>query len=132
MRVKTDGGKETMLKISQFSPRGGCLCAVILPYSLQFDSQVRNFKKEDTFRHDMQLSDRQDFPRSSRNLDQKTTLRQEKNTLAASIRGTASRRLKLYFSQDQNFKKEGIASFPRTPRTLKTDVRSYVNHTCKN
>jgi hypothetical protein len=66
-------------------PRRSCLRAQILPYSLRFDPQVRNFKKEDTFRHDLQLSDRQDFPRFDRNLDWKIALRHGTNTLAAPV-----------------------------------------------
>ena len=40
--------------------------------------QVWNFKKEDTFNYDVQLSDFQDLPRSSRNLSWKTTHCHEK------------------------------------------------------
>ena len=66
-------------------PRRGCLHAQILPYLLQFDLQVRNFKKEDTFRHDVQLTNRQDFPQFDRNLDRKIALWHGKNTLAALV-----------------------------------------------
>ncbi len=62
MRTKIDGKKETMLKFHSFPPRVGCPHAQIISNSLRFDSQVQNFKKEDTFRHDVQLSDRRVFP----------------------------------------------------------------------
>ena len=76
--------------------------------------------------HDVQLSDRQDFPRSSQNLDRKITLWRAKNTQVASIRGTISLEPKLDFLQVWNFKKESSASFPRTPRSPKSDIGSYV------
>ncbi len=84
-----------MLKISQFSPRGCRVRAQILSDLLQFDPQVHYFKKEDTFRHDVQLSDRRVFPRSSRNLNWKTAFQRVKNTLAASVRGIVSLEPKL-------------------------------------
>uniref|UniRef100_A0A2N9I3D0 Uncharacterized protein n=1 Tax=Fagus sylvatica TaxID=28930 RepID=A0A2N9I3D0_FAGSY len=46
--------------------------------SLRVDLQVRNFKKEDTFSYNVQFSDFQDLPRSSRNLSRKMTLRHGK------------------------------------------------------
>ena len=118
-------------KISQFSPRGGCPRAQILSDSW-FDPQVQNFKEEDTFRHDVKLSDRRVFPQSSRNLDRKTALRQAKNPPAASIRGTISLEPKLASSQVQNFKKEGVISFPGMTRTSKIDIGSCVNHVHEN
>ena len=132
MRVKTDGRNKIILKISHFSPRGCRARTQILSDSLQFDLQVHNFKREDMFRHDMQLSDRQDFPRSSRNPDRKITLQRAKNTLVASVRWTISLEPKLGFPQVRNFKKEGSTSFPTTSRTSKTDVGNYVYHACKN
>ena len=54
-----------------------------------------------------------------------------KNTPTASVRGTASCEPKLAFAQVHNFKEEGIAGFPATPRTSKIDVGSYVNHAWK-
>ena len=72
----------------------------------------------------MQLSDRQDLPRSSRNLDRKIAFWRAKNTPAASVRGTISLEPKLGWPQVQNFKKEGSASFLTVPRTLKTGVGS--------
>jgi hypothetical protein len=63
---------------------------------------------------------------SSRNLDRKITLRRAKNTLVASVRGTISLEPKLDFPQVRNFKKESSASFPRTPRSPKSDIGSYV------
>ena len=47
--------------------------------------------------HDVELSDRQDFPGSSRNPDRKTTLKRTKNTPTASVPGTVSRKPKLGF-----------------------------------
>ena len=49
--------------------------------------------------HGVELSDRQDFPRPSRNLDRKNVLQQTKNTPAALVRGTISREPKLGFPQ---------------------------------
>uniref|UniRef100_A0A2N9I3C7 Uncharacterized protein n=1 Tax=Fagus sylvatica TaxID=28930 RepID=A0A2N9I3C7_FAGSY len=46
--------------------------------SLQVDPQVRNFKKEDTFSYNVELSDFQDLPWSGRNLSRKMTLRHGK------------------------------------------------------
>jgi hypothetical protein len=80
----------------------------------------------------MQLSDHRVFPRSSQNLDRKTALRHRKNTPAAPVRGIVSPGPKLAISQIQNFKKEGIVSFPGTPRMSKTNVGSYVNRTREN
>jgi hypothetical protein len=74
--------------------------------------------------HGVELSDRQDFPRSSRNLDRKNVLQWTKNTSAAPVRGTISREPKLDFPQVQNFKGKGSASFPTVPRTSKTDFGS--------
>jgi hypothetical protein len=74
--------------------------------------------------HGVELSDRQDFPRSSRNLDRKNVLQRTKNTLVAPVRGTISREPKLGFPQVQNFKGKGSASFPTVPRTSKTDFGS--------
>uniref|UniRef100_A0A2N9HRZ1 Pectate lyase superfamily protein domain-containing protein n=1 Tax=Fagus sylvatica TaxID=28930 RepID=A0A2N9HRZ1_FAGSY len=56
--------------------------------------------------HSVELSDRQDFPRSSRNLDRKNVLQRTKNTPAAPVRGNISREPKLGFPQVQNFKGE--------------------------
>jgi hypothetical protein len=47
--------------------------------------------------HGVELSDRQDFPRSSRNLRRKNVLRWTKNTPATSVRETISLRPKLGF-----------------------------------
>jgi hypothetical protein len=116
-----------MLKISQFSPRGCRAHAQILSDSLQCDPQLHNFKRKDMFRHDVQLSDRQDFPRFSRNPDPKITLRRAKNTPVVSVPGTISLEPKIGFSQVQNFKGESSASFPMVLRTSKTDIGSYVN-----
>ena len=121
-----------MLKISQFSSQGCWAHTRILSDSLRFDPQVQNFKKEDTFMHGVQLSDRWDFPRSSRNLDRKIALRQAKNTMVVSVRETISLEPKLGFLQIQNFKKKDSASFPMTPWTSKTDVGNYVYHARKD
>jgi hypothetical protein len=126
---KTDENKEIMLEIRHVFPRRGRLCAQILPYSLQVDPQVQNFKKEDTCSHNMQLSDRQDHPRFGLNLDRKMALR--KNT-PASIRRAISLGPKLDFSQIRNFKGKGVASFPGTPRSSKTNIERYVNRAREN
>jgi hypothetical protein len=74
--------------------------------------------------HDVELSDRQDFPRSSRNPDRKNVLQRTKNAPAAPIRGTVSREPKLGFLQAQDLEKEGSTSFRTVPRTSKSDVES--------
>jgi hypothetical protein len=74
--------------------------------------------------HGVELSDCQDFPQSSRNLNRKNVLQRTKNTLVAPVRGTISREPKLGFPQVHNFKGEGNASFPTVPRTSKTDFGS--------
>uniref|UniRef100_A0A2N9GAJ9 Uncharacterized protein n=1 Tax=Fagus sylvatica TaxID=28930 RepID=A0A2N9GAJ9_FAGSY len=68
-----------------------------LPDTQRVDLQARVRWKEDMFRHNMELSDRQAFPQSSLNLDRKNGLRQTKNTPVASVRGTISHKLKLSF-----------------------------------
>ena len=75
---KTDKSKEIMLEIWHVFPRGGRLCARILPYSLRVDLQVWNFKKEDMCSHNVQFSDRQELPQFGRNLDRKTAFRHGK------------------------------------------------------
>jgi hypothetical protein len=74
--------------------------------------------------HGVELLDRQDFPRSGRNFDQKNVLQRTKNTPAAPVRETISREPKLGFPQVQNFKGEGSASFPTVPTTSKADFGS--------
>ena len=74
--------------------------------------------------HGVELLDRQDFPRSSRNLDRKNVLQRTKNTPAAPVRKTISHEPELGFLQVQNFKGKGSASFPMVPRTSKTDLGS--------
>jgi hypothetical protein len=74
--------------------------------------------------HGVELSDRQDFPRSSRNLNRKNVLQQTKNTPAAPVHGTISREPKLGFPQVQNFKGKGSASFSMVPTTSKTNFES--------
>ncbi len=66
------------------------------------------------FKHGVELSDCQDFLRSSRNLDWKIAHQRAKNTLVTSVRGTISLEPKLDCPQVQNFKEEGSASFPTT------------------
>uniref|UniRef100_A0A2N9FB32 RNA-directed DNA polymerase n=1 Tax=Fagus sylvatica TaxID=28930 RepID=A0A2N9FB32_FAGSY len=63
--------------------------------------------KEDTFMHDVELSDRQDFIRLSRNPDRKTALKRTKNTPVASVRGAISHKSKLGFPQIRNLAKLG-------------------------
>ena len=85
MCTKTGRRNKTMLKISQLSPRRRHARAQSLPDSQQVDPQPWMRWKEDTFRHGVELSDRQDSPRSSRNLDRKNALRLTKNTPVASV-----------------------------------------------
>ena len=100
-----------MLKISHFSPRRCCAYAKILSDSQRFDSQARVRKKEDTIRHDVQLLDHQDFPRSSRNLDRKIALRRAKNTPVASVRGTISPKLNLGSRKSKTLRERAAQAF---------------------
>jgi hypothetical protein len=52
---------------------GGSVCTRILSNRRQLGPQVETFKQEGYFNYDMQLPDRQELLRSSRNLDQKMT-----------------------------------------------------------
>ena len=113
-----------MLKISHFSPLGCCACAKILSDSQRFDPRARVRKKENMFKHGVQLSDRQDFPQSIRNLDRKIALWRAENAPVASIHTTISLEPNLGFPQVQTFKGEGSASFLMVPRTSKTDVEN--------
>uniref|UniRef100_A0A2N9ERI3 Uncharacterized protein n=1 Tax=Fagus sylvatica TaxID=28930 RepID=A0A2N9ERI3_FAGSY len=63
---------KAVLKIPEFSHRRCHACAQSLPDSQQVDPRAWARWKEDTFMHDVELSDRQDFTGSSRNPDRKT------------------------------------------------------------
>uniref|UniRef100_A0A2N9F2Z2 Uncharacterized protein n=1 Tax=Fagus sylvatica TaxID=28930 RepID=A0A2N9F2Z2_FAGSY len=63
-----------------FSHRRCHACAQSLPDSQQVDLQAQVRWKEDTFMHDKELSDRQEFTGASRNPDRKTALKRTKNT----------------------------------------------------
>ena len=65
--------------------------------------------------HNVELSDCQDFPRSSRNLRRKNALQWTKNNPAAPARRTIFLQPKLGFLQTQNLEKEGSASFLTIP-----------------
>ena len=52
---------------------GGSVCTWILSNRRQLGPQAEAFKQEGYFNYDVQLSDRQELLRSSRNLNQKTT-----------------------------------------------------------
>ena len=52
---------------------GGSVCAWILSNRWQLGPQAETFKQEGYFNYDVQLPDRQELLRSSRNLNQKTT-----------------------------------------------------------
>uniref|UniRef100_A0A2N9F9E8 Uncharacterized protein n=1 Tax=Fagus sylvatica TaxID=28930 RepID=A0A2N9F9E8_FAGSY len=81
MRTKTGRQNKAVLKILELFPRRYRACAQSLLDSQCFAPQARARWKEDMFRHNVELSDRQDFPRSSQNLDRKIALRRTKNTL---------------------------------------------------
>ena len=98
-RAKTDGRNKTMLEVSQFSPRGCRAYAKILSDSLKCDPWTHELEKEGMFRHGVELSARQDFLRSSQNLDRKIALRWAKNTPVASAHRTISLQPKLGFPQ---------------------------------
>ena len=72
--------------------------------------------------HNVELSDCQDFPRSSQNLHQENALRWIENTPAAPARETIFLQPKLGSPRAQSLEKEGSASFLTVPRTLKTDI----------
>uniref|UniRef100_A0A2N9F6M9 Uncharacterized protein n=1 Tax=Fagus sylvatica TaxID=28930 RepID=A0A2N9F6M9_FAGSY len=99
--VKTGRRNKAVLKIPEFSHRRCHACAQSLPDSQQVDPQARARWKEDTFMHDVELSDRQDFTGSSRNPDRKTVLKRTKNTPVASVRGNHISQPKLGFPQAQ-------------------------------
>ena len=122
--MKTGQQNKAVLKIPELFPRRYHACAQSLPDSQQVDPQAWARWKEDTFMHGVELSDRQDFSRSIRNLDRKNVLQRTKNALAAPVRGTISREPKLGFPQVENFKGKDSASFPTVPRTSKSNVGS--------
>ena len=124
MRMKTGQRNKAVLKIPKLSYRRCRACAQSLPDSQQVDSQAQARWKEDTFMHNVELLDRQDFPGSSRNPDRKTVLKWTKNTPAAPVRGTVSHEPELGFPQFRNLAKLGSASFPTLPRTSKYDIGS--------
>jgi hypothetical protein len=64
-----------MVKILELFPRRCHARAQRLPDSQRVDPRARVRWKEDMFRHNVELSDCQDFPRSSRNLRRKNALR---------------------------------------------------------
>uniref|UniRef100_A0A2N9FIZ8 Retrotransposon gag domain-containing protein n=1 Tax=Fagus sylvatica TaxID=28930 RepID=A0A2N9FIZ8_FAGSY len=83
-------------------------------------------RKEDTFMHDVELSDRQDFIRSSRNPDRKTALKRTKNTPVASVRGYISQ-VQARISASPNLaKSEATQAFRRYQerRNLTSGARS--------
>jgi hypothetical protein len=123
-RVKTGRRNKAVLKIPELSCRRCHACAQSLPDSQQVDSRARARWKEDTFMHDVELSDRQEFTGSSRNPDWKNVLQRTKNTPVASVRGTISHKSKLGFPRIRNLAKVGNASFPTVPRTSKSDIGS--------
>jgi hypothetical protein len=59
---------------------GGSICAWILSNRQQLGPQAETFKQEGYFNYDVQLSDRQELLRSSRNLNQKTTPRHKEHS----------------------------------------------------
>ena len=122
--TKTGRRNKAMLKILELFSRRYHACALSLSDSQRVDPQALVRQKEDMFMNGVELSDRQDFPRSSRNLDRKNVLQRTKNTPAALVHGTISREPKLSFLQVQNFKEKGSASFPTVPRMLKTNFGS--------
>uniref|UniRef100_A0A2N9FX50 G-patch domain-containing protein n=1 Tax=Fagus sylvatica TaxID=28930 RepID=A0A2N9FX50_FAGSY len=72
---------KVLLKVPEFSHRRCHACAQSLPDSQQVDPTSPGARwKEDTFMHDKELSDRQEFTGASRNPDRKTALKRTKNT----------------------------------------------------
>uniref|UniRef100_A0A2N9F447 Retrotransposon gag domain-containing protein n=1 Tax=Fagus sylvatica TaxID=28930 RepID=A0A2N9F447_FAGSY len=126
VRGKIDRRKETMLKISQFSPGEVTFTQRFFLTRFELIYKSRNFKTQRATLGSPRYSPV--WPESRSENGPPTW----KNTLVASIPKAISLEPKLYFSQVQNFKEEGIASFPRTPRSLKTDIGSYVNCAWEN
>jgi hypothetical protein len=126
--MKTGRRNKVLLKVPEFSHRRCHACAQSLPDSQQVDPRARARWKEDTFMHDKELSDRQDFTGSSWNPDRKTALKRTKNTPVASVRGAISHKSKLGFPQIRNLAKVGNASFLTVPRTLKSDIGNKVKN----
>ena len=124
MHMNTGRRNKAVLKIPELSHRRCRACAQSLPNSQQVDPQALARWKEDTFMHDVELSDRQDFPESSRSPDRKTVLKRTKNTLVAPVRGTVSHEPKLGFPQIRNLEKVGSVSFLTVSRTSKSDIGS--------
>ena len=122
--VKTGRRDKALLKIPELSHRRCHTCAQSLPDSQQVDPQAQARWKEDTFMHDVELSDRQDFTGSSRNPDRKNVLQRTKNTPVAPVRRTISHKPKLGFLRIWNLAKVGSASFPTVPRMSKSDIGS--------
>jgi hypothetical protein len=124
MRVKTGRRNKVLPKVPEFFHRRCHACAQSLPDSQQVDLQAWVRWKEDTFMHDKELSDHQEFTGASQNPDRKTALKRTKNTSVASVREAISHKSKLGFPQIQNLAKVGSASFPTVPRTSKSDIGS--------
>jgi hypothetical protein len=59
--------------VDKIAPLEGNVCAKILSDPLQLGPRTKTLRQEDHFSYHMQLSDRQEFLRSSRNLSQKMT-----------------------------------------------------------
>uniref|UniRef100_A0A2N9G0A9 Uncharacterized protein n=1 Tax=Fagus sylvatica TaxID=28930 RepID=A0A2N9G0A9_FAGSY len=95
---KIDESKEIMLEIRNVFPGRGHICALILPYSLRVDPQVRNFKKEDACSHNVQLLNRQDLPRFGRILDRKMALGMEKHSGGLCLQGRISQTQALFLA----------------------------------
>uniref|UniRef100_A0A2N9EVX4 Uncharacterized protein n=1 Tax=Fagus sylvatica TaxID=28930 RepID=A0A2N9EVX4_FAGSY len=116
VRGKIDESKEIMLEIRNVFPQRGHICALILPYSLRVDAQLRNFKKEDACSHNVQLLNRQDLPRFGRILDRKMALGMEKHSGGLCLQGRISQTQAL-FLQVRNFKEEDLPRAMDAPNT---------------
>ena len=128
MRVNTGRRNKAVLKFLEFSHRRCHACALSLPDSQQVDPRAQACWKEDTFMHDVELSDRQEFTGSSRNLERKNVLQRTKNTPVASVRETISHKSKLGFPRIWNLAKVGNASFLTVQRTSKSDIGRKVKN----
>ena len=132
MRAKTDKRKETMLKIPQFSPGEVAFVLRFFPTHSNLIRKSRTLRKRT--RSDVTCNSRiTDFFTGQAGI----SIRKQPSDIGKTPRrplfagpylsspSSTSRKV-------HNFRKESIVSFPGTPRTSKTDVRSYVNHARKN
>ena len=80
MKIGPTLGQILLSIVDKTTYLGGNICAWILSNRRQLGPQAKTFKQEGYFGYDVELSDRQELLRSSRNLDQKMTHRHEEHS----------------------------------------------------